>query len=86
MYNTDPLDTPQSQRGSKEHVMSTPSSKVRRAFFGAWIAIAAVLLVAGRAGGTVGAVATPGLTPVAAEALLPEAVSRAGQLGASVVD
>ena len=46
--------------------MSNPTSKVRRAFFGAWIAIAAVLLVAGRAGGTVGGVTAPDLTPVAA--------------------
>jgi hypothetical protein len=66
--------------------MSTPSSKVRRAFFGAWIAIAAVLLVAGRAGGTIGAVGASDLTPVAAEALLPDAMARAGGLGASVVD
>jgi hypothetical protein len=86
MYNTDPLDGPQGTRISKEHVMSTPTSKVRRAFFGAWIAIAVVLLVAGRAGGTVGAVGARDLTPVAAEALLPDAVARAGQLGASVVD
>ena len=66
--------------------MSTPTTKVRRAFFGAWIAIAAVLLVAGRAGGAVGAVGASDLTPVAAEALLPDAVARAGQLGAAVVD
>ena len=66
--------------------MSTRTSKVRRVFFGAWIAIAAVLLVAGRAGGTVGALDTPDLKPVAAEVLLPDALARAGQLGVSVVD
>jgi hypothetical protein len=86
MYNTDPPDDPTRNRGTKVHVMSNPTSKVRRAFFGAWIAIAAVLLVAGRAGGTVGGVTAPDLTPVAAEALLPDVVTRAGQLGASVVD
>ena len=66
--------------------MLTPTTQVRKAFFGAWIAIAAVLLVAGRAGGTVGGVNAPDLAPVAAEALVPDVVVRASHLGTSVVD
>ncbi len=66
--------------------MSNPTRKVRRAFFGAWIAVAAVLLIAGRAGGTVGGVSAPDLAPVAAEALMPDAVVKASHIGVSVVD
>ena len=86
MYNTDPLDEPTHHRGIKVNAMSTPTSKVRRAFFGAWIAIAVVFLVAGRAGGTVGGVSAPDLTPFAAEALMPDAMVSASHIGVSVVD
>ncbi len=66
--------------------MTRPSSKVRKTFFGLWIAMAAVLLMAGRAGGSVGAMDATRLAPVAAETLLPSNVVRAGDFGSTVAD
>jgi hypothetical protein len=66
--------------------MSTPTSKVRKTFFGLWIVTAVVLLMAGRAGGTVGALDARGLAPVAAESLLPVNAVRSADLGSVVAD
>ncbi len=64
--------------------MSTRTSKVRKAFFGLWIATAVALFMAGRAGGTVGTVDASRLAPIAAEALLPSNTVRAADLGNTV--
>ncbi len=66
--------------------MSTPTSKVRRAFFGLWIVTAVALFMAARAGGTVGAVEASRLAPVAAESLLPAKTVRSADLGSPVGD
>jgi hypothetical protein len=54
--------------------MSTSTSKVRKAFFGVWIATAVLLFVAGRAGGAIDAVTGPRLAPADAGQLAPAVV------------
>jgi len=65
--------------------MSTSTSKVRKAFFGVWIAAAVVLFVAGRAGGAIDAVTGPRLAPIDAGKLAP-AVVLSREAGSHVSD
>ena len=51
--------------------MLTPTSKVRKAFFGVWIAAAVMLFVVGRVGGAFDGVTAPRLAPADADASSP---------------
>ena len=66
--------------------MSIPTSKVRKAFFGVWIAAAAVLLMVGRAGGAVGGPDGLRLAPIAPAQLGPVISVQAPDVGGSAVN
>ncbi len=66
--------------------MSTRNSKVRKAFFGVWIATAALLLMVGRAGGAIDGIDASRMAPAAAGHVLPALAVEVVDRGGHVVD
>ena len=86
MYNTTSPTTLNVSQHPKVNAMSTRNGKVRKAFFGLWIATAALLLMVGRAGGAIDGIDASRMAPSAVGHVLPSLAVEVVERGGPVVD